>query len=552
MSALCSILRVGRRQWGWMLAGILLGVVVIAANSLLMALSGWFIASMALSGASGAAFDYFLPSAGIRALAILRTLGRYGERLVTHEATFRFLTSLRVWLFQRLEPLAPAGLERYASGDVAGRLRGDVDSLENIYLRIIAPLATGGASILLAVLFVSLWDRSSALVLCAVLLCAGVLLPLLGRRLALEPGQNAARLGGELRAAVTEGLLGAEELILLGCVQRQVARVNDISARLTAEQKRLGAINALTLAGASVCGGLGMAGVLAVAGAAVTNGTISGPALVMLLLFCGAALEAAAPLPVALQLAPGVAEALRRIRQLTDAPEPVPEPPRPRQQPAATDIAFRDVSCSPVAGPPLLRGFSLHVPAGSRVGLMGPSGCGKSTVMALLLRFRDYAGSIAVGGVELRDLAGDEARRLFSALPQQPYLFNATIRENILLARPEASEEELLAVLADSGLERWVAGLPLGLDTQVGEGACAVSGGEARRIALARALLKDAPVLLLDEPTEGLDLETEEVVVARLAERTRGKTVLLATHRPTCLALADRVVQMPGVPENRS
>ncbi len=222
MRALRSILGVGRRQWGWMLAGIVLGVLVIAANALLMALSGWFIASMAISGTSGAAFNYFLPSAGIRGLAILRTVGRYLERLVTHEAAFRFLTSLRVWLFRRLEPLAPAGLEGYASGDLAGRLRGDVDSLENLYLRIIAPLAVGGCSILLAVLFVALWDRASSIVLCMVLLLAGVALPLLGRRLALEPGRRSARLAGELRTAVTEGLQGAEELTLLGCVQRQV------------------------------------------------------------------------------------------------------------------------------------------------------------------------------------------------------------------------------------------------------------------------------------------------------------------------------------------
>jgi ATP-binding cassette subfamily C protein CydC len=535
-----------------MLAGIVLGVVVIAANALLMALSGWFIASMAISGASGAAFNYFLPSAGIRALAILRTVGRYLERLVTHEAAFRFLTSLRVWLFRRLEPLAPAGLEGYASGDLVGRLRGDVDSLENLYLRIIAPLAVGGCSIMLAVLFVALWDRASSIVLCVVLLLAGVALPLLGRRLALEPGHRSARLAGELRTAVTEGLQGAEELTLLGCIQRQAERVDDLSSRLVAEQQHLGNINALTLALASACGGLGMAGVLAVAGPRVAEGLLSGPALVMLLLFSGAALEAAGSLPAALQMAPPVAESLRRIFQLTGAPPPVAEPLRPEPLPAQTEIVFRDVSCTPAAGPPLLRGFSLHVPAGTRVALLGPSGSGKSTVMALLLRFRDYGGSITLGGTELRCLASDQARRLFSALPQQPHLFNATIGENILLARPEASQEELWLALADSGLSRWVEGLPQGLDTPVGEGGCKISGGEARRIALARALLKDAPLLLLDEPTEGLDVETEREMVARLAERTRGKTVLLATHRPACLAMADRVVRLPDVQENRS
>jgi ATP-binding cassette subfamily C protein CydC len=162
----------------------------------------------------------------------------------------------------------------------------------------------------------------------------------------------------------------------------------------------------------------------------------------------------------------------------------------------------------------------------------------------ILLRFRDYDGSITVGGTELRSLTGDNVRRLFSALPQQPHLFNTTIRENILLARPDASGEDLMRVVSDSGLAPWVDGLPLGLDTTVGEGASTVSGGELRRIALARTLLKDAPILLLDEPTEGLDAAMEQIVMSRLTERVRGKTVLMVSHRPACLALADQIVRL--------
>ena len=177
--------------------------------------------------------------------------------------------------------------------------------------------------------------------------------------------------------------------------------------------------------------------------------------------------------------------------------------------------------------------------------LVGPSGAGKSTVVELLLRFRDYGGSVTVGGVELRDLAADDLHRLIAAVPQRPHLFNATIRENILVGRYGAGEDDLAGVLEDAGLTAWVAALPQGLETPVGEGGCAVSGGEARRIALARALLKGAPILLLDEPTEGLDAATEQQVVTRLAERTKGMTVLLITHRPACLALVDRVVRLP-------
>jgi len=545
MRELVRILAVSRRQWPWMAAGIILGVAVIAANTALMALSGWFIASMAVAGVTAAPFNYFFPSAAIRALAILRTVGRYAERLVTHEAAFRILADLRVWLFRRLEPLAPAGLERYAGGDVAGRLRADVDALESLYLRIVAPLATGVAAIVLAVLFAARWSVPAALALLSFLLAAGVVLPLIARRLAEEPGRRSADLAGELRMAVTEGLQGAEELILLGAAEHQAARVDSLSSRLVAEQERLGAIGGLTLAGGVACGGLGVAAVLLAGSASVAAGLISGPALVMLVLFAAAAFEAAGGIPAALQLVPAAREAVRRIRELADAPVPVPDPAVPAPLPAGTGIVFRNVSSAYDPALPILEGFSLEVPPGGRVALTGPSGVGKSTVAEILLRFRDYAGNVTVGGTEIRDLAASELRGLIAAVPQRPHLFNATIRENIMVGNPEAGDDALRHVLEDSGLAAWVAGLPLGVETPVGEGGSAVSGGEARRIALARALVKDAPILLLDEPTEGLDAGTEREVVARLAVRTAGKTVLVITHRPACLALADRVVRLP-------
>ena len=545
MRELLAVLRAARRQWFWMAAGIALGMTVITANAVLMALSGWFIASMAVSGAGGISFNYFLPAAAIRALAIIRSVGRYGERLVTHEAAFRVLADLRVWLFRCLEPLAPAGLERYSAADVAGRLRSDVDALENLYLRIIAPLAIGSLSILLAVALMSLWSGSAAMALLVFLLLAGVGLPLLAGRLAREPGRLSTVLEGDLRVAVTEGLQGAEELILLGALPLQTARVNDLSQRLIAEQQRLGRIGALTQAGAVACGGLGVAAVLAVGGLATVSGKLAGPELVMALLFAAAAFEAAGTLPGALQLFPAAREAARRILELTNATLPVPDPPLPAAPlPTTTGIVFADVSCGYTPGLPVLAGFNLTVPAGSRVALVGPSGIGKSTIVEILLRFRDYGGSVTLGGSEIRELAGDDLRSLISAVPQRPHLFNATIGENILLGNTGATEKQLQQALEDACLADWIAGLPLGLETPVGEGGTAVSGGEGRRIALARALLKDAPILLLDEPTEGLDARTEQELVSRLIRATRGKTVLLISHRPACLALVERVVEM--------
>lgn len=542
MRELLQILRPASRHWRWMTAGILLGGAVIITNTALMAISGWFIASMAVAGVAKASFNYFFASASIRALAILRTVGRYGERLVTHEAAFHILADLRVWLFRRLIPLAPAGLEQYAGGDLAGRLRADVDALENLYLRIIAPLFSGLLTILLAGLFVLFWSVSAATVLLMFLLAAGLLLPLVARWLTEKPGRRTTACAGELRNQVTQGLQGAEELLLLGAIPQQTAAVDTLSAELVAEQVKLGRISGLTMAGVTTCGSLALALISTVVIPEVQLHRISGPQLVMLLLFAAATFEAVGPLSHALQLIPAASEAVRRIRELADAPPPMPEPTQP-QTPETTSTRLEQVTCSYSNGAAVLNRFSLTISQGERVALVGPSGSGKSTLMELLLRFRPYQGSISIGGCELRAIAPDELSRLVAAVPQQPHLFNSSIRDNILLGRP-VSEGQLTAILHDCCLLDWITGLPQGLDTAVGEAGCAVSGGEARRIALARALAGDAPILFLDEPTEGLDGITEQTVVQRLSTRLQGRTVLVMTHRPACLALAERVVHL--------
>ncbi|HBG06444.1 MAG: thiol reductant ABC exporter subunit CydC [Geobacteraceae bacterium GWC2_58_44] len=544
MRAIGRILSVAAGQWRWMVGGILLGVLVIAANSILMALSGWFIASMALAGVTGAHFEYFFPAAAIRGLAIFRTVGRYGERLVSHEAALRMLADLRVWLFRRLEPLAPAVLERFSGGDVAGRLRADVDALENLYLRILAPMTTGTLAIGAALLFVASLCLPAALALACALLTAGIVLPLITGHLARAPGESATELAGELRSMVTEGLQGAEELFLLGAAERQAAAVDRLSAELVAAQQKLAGIAALSQAGNVICAGVAAAAVLLAGAAAVGAGTMAPPSLAMLVLFAAATFEAVGPMAGALQLLPGTTAACDRLLALSEARPPVPDPSLPLNLPQSTAISLRGLSFAYRDDEPVFDALDLDLAQGERVALVGPSGCGKSTLVEILLRFRDYQGSVRVGGVEIRDLAAEELRGLISCLPQRPHLFNTSIRANILIGNPAADTAELEEALRDAGLSSWVATLPAGLETAVGEGGREVSGGEGRRIALARALLKNAAILILDEPTEGMDAVTEQQVVARLARRTAGKTVLVITHRPACLALADRVVTL--------
>lgn len=542
MRELLRILQPAKSQRIWMLGGILLGVAVISANTLLMALSGWFIASMAVAGAAKVSFNFFFASATIRALAILRTVGRYGERLVTHEAAFRILADLRVWLFKRLIPLAPAGLERYAGGDLAGRLRADLDSLESLYLRILAPLATGLAAILLAVLFTSIWSKSAAVALLGLLMVSGLALPLWGLRMAREPGRQSAQTAGELRSQVTQGLQGAEELLLLGAAEQHANRVDQLSQRLVRQQIRLASINSLTLSGVTLLTGLCLALLCLLLIPEVRQQQISGPQLVMLLLFSAACFEAVGPLALSLQLIPAAAESIRRIQELATAAPPLANPLQP-QQATGSRIVLDRVSLAYATGTTALDRFSLEIAAGERVAVVGPSGSGKSSLIELLLRFRLYQGSVRIGGAELRELTPDQLSQLVAAVPQQPHLFNSSIRDNILLGR-EISAADLAAVLSDSGLDQWITNLPQGLDTQVGETGGGISGGEARRIALARALVSNTPILLLDEPTEGLDGATEQIVVERLSRRLQGTTLLVVTHRPACLALAEQVVRI--------
>jgi ATP-binding cassette subfamily C protein CydC len=291
--------------------------------------------------------------------------------------------------------------------------------------------------------------------------------------------------------------------------------------------------------------GCGVTAVLLTGSLQVASQQIPPPNLVLLLLFSAAIFEAAGQFPAALQLLPAARESAARIFELADAPLPVPDNPIFSSVPTNTEICFRNVSASYLPGKPVLSNISLTVPAGGSTVFTGPSGVGKSLLVEILLRFREYEGSVTVGGIEIRDLPKDTLIGMIAAVPQRPHLFNGTIRDNLLLGNPSADQGQLEQALCDSGLEAWVAALPLGLETLVGINGSAVSGGEARRIALARALLKNAPILLLDEPTEGLDAATEREVVSRLSKRfssADGSSMLVISHRPACLALgASRV-----------
>ncbi|WP_110685152.1 thiol reductant ABC exporter subunit CydC [Salinicola aestuarinus] len=547
MTGLLRLLKLFTPYRRWMLGGIALGSVVILANVALLALSGWFIASMALAGLGLQTIAYFAPAALIRGLAILRTGARYGERLVTHEATLRCLAELRVWFYERLEPLGPAAMDTWRGGDLLSRIRADIDSLDNLYLRIVAPVTNALLCGIVIVAGLALFDTRIALLDLAALVLAGAVLPLLALKLGDAAGRGLTETRAALDGAATDTVRGLGELAVLGAVTRQRERVAGLAERLIRYQRRQMWVGAIGRALSGLTANLALWGTLILVIPCVAAGDVPGPQLAMLALGVLASFEAVAALPTAFAAFGETAAAARRLVEIADAKPAVTAPdPAAARTPARFDITFDDVSMRYRDDADwALAGFSLTLEAGEAVGLVGESGAGKSTILALIQRFREFqAGEIAIGGVSVRDIDDATLRQTISVVAQRTHLFNASIRGNLLLAKPDASDDELNEALRLAGLEEEIAHFPEGLETLVGEVGTRLSGGQARRVAIARAFLRDARILLLDEPTEGLDADSEARVLEALGNLMQGKTTLLVSHRPRALEFVGRVVRV--------
>ncbi|MEO7067132.1 MAG: thiol reductant ABC exporter subunit CydC [Rhodanobacter sp.] len=537
-----------REQRRWMLLGLALALLSSLSGIGLMAVAGHFIASMALVGAGGAAINYYTPAALIRLLAILRTGGRYAERLVTHEATLRMLARLRVWLFGRLVPLAPAGLGELRSTELFSRLRADVDALEHAYLGVLIPLLVALVVVLVIVALSALYLPVLSVPLLLLFIFAGAWLPRWALRRARAPGEIVVACDEAMRELVSDGLRGRAELALYGAEDAHAAQLTAVAARRCAAQRQLDRLQTLGSAGVMLTAQLAAVGTLILGLSALRGGGLAGPDLVMLALLVPAAFEAVTPLPEAwAQLGATLASA-RRVFNLADTPVPVPDPVAPSPAIHQHDLCLRHVRLRySDSGPWALAGVNLDLPQGRRIALVGVSGAGKSSLVGALTRFYPCTGSITLGGTPLEAWHGDDLRAQIAVVEQRPYLFDASLYDNLRLARPSASEAELQHVIRLAQLDDYVAALPQGLRTLVGEDGVRVSGGEARRIAIARALLADPPILLLDEPTEGLDAATVARLYAALDAAMEGRSVLLVTHRLGGLAhLVDEVATMQG------
>ena len=544
MSDVIRLLRLFRQDWRWGLAGIGLSIGVILANVGLLAVSGWFITVMGLAGTGNRAIDYIAPAAAVRGLAVLRTVGRYLERLATHEATLRLLARLRVWFYRHLEPLAPARLQYYRGGDLLSRIRSDIDSLDNFYLRILAPSAAALVTTVLMALFLLWFSPSVALIDGLGLVLAGVAVPLVTQRLGRDAGARAVSVRGVVRADIADSIRGFGELLVCRALDRHAAGIGQGYGALLGIERRDARIRGASTALSGLLMQLSMWGAVVIAIPLVSRHVISGPDLAMIGFFVLASFDAVAPLPAAYQTLGATLAAARRIFAIVDAAPEVSDPAAEAALPERFDVRLDGLRMRYAADAAwALDGVSFSIPQGGSLAVVGPSGSGKTSLVNVLLRFWEYQdGAVEIGGVPLRALGGETVRRLSAVVSQQTHLFNTSIRDNLLLARPDAAEADLHAALRDAGILDEVMAMPDQLDTLVGEAGTRLSGGQARRIAIARAFLKNAPLLILDEPTEGLDASSERTVVEALGRLMRDRTTLLITHRLQALRHADRVL----------
>jgi ATP-binding cassette subfamily C protein CydCD len=549
-SPLFRLLAFLRPRLGWVALSVLLGFLTIGSGIGLMGTSAYIISAAALQPSISV---LQVPIVGVRFFGLTRGLFRYLERLVSHQTTFRVLADLRVWFYQKLEPLAPARLLQYRSSDLLSSIISDINSLENFYVRVVAPPLTALLVAFFAGFLLVGYAPWLALALWVFLVLAGILLPWWNFRLARGVGAETLASRSALSSALLDGIQGLPDLLAFGRGSDQLQRVRDFGEQLARLQARYAYLTGLGLALLNLLTNLGAWAVLVLAIPLVTAGQIQGVYLAVITLIALASFEAVQPLPLAAQYLEENLRAAGRLFEFVDTEPEVNIPPNPQPLPeeqtlAVSDLTFRYQDSQPTSmahrqSPFTLRISPFVLPPGKRIAVVGPSGSGKTTLLNLLLRFWEFQqGEITLDGQDIRKFDPEQYRGKFAVVSQRTHLFNTSLRENLLLAKPDAIEDEIIQAAQHAQIHNFIERLPEGYETRIGEQGLLLSGGERQRIAIARALLKDAPILLLDEPTANLDSLTEAAVLESLHGLMEGRSTLLVTHRLVGMEWMDEIL----------
>ncbi|QQE78665.1 thiol reductant ABC exporter subunit CydC [Alicyclobacillus sp. SO9] len=535
------LLKFQRPYPGQTLLSVLLGFATIGASVGLMATSGYLISKAALHPIT--ILLIWVPIVGVRFFGLSRAAFRYGERYLSHDLTFRILKQMRVWLYAKIEPLVPWLWQSRQSGDVMAAVVGDIDTLQNLYLRGLAPLAVALLIMILTAAILWSFNFWSAVTFVLLYLLAGIGVPWLSHQFSAKAGAELVRSKSRLHTRLTDTMAGMADIISFGQVKKWLHHYEEEQSAFNRQQVRLTNIEGLSSALLLGLNHLAMWGVLWIGAAAVSLGQVKGVVLAAMMLAALSAFEALMPIPTAFQQIGECVEAGRRIFALADERSPLLDG-ESLHHPASADVSLNHVHFRyPNQAENVLTDITFTLPEGKHIAVVGASGAGKSTLINLIMRlWQPSAGSIQLGGVDVEGLTAEEVRANFALVEQSAHLFHDTVAGNLRLGKIDATDAQMEAAAEQAQIDGLLRTLPQGYQTVVGEFGTRFSGGEKQRLALARALLKEAPVLLLDEPTNGLDALTERQFLSVLKGVAKDKSLLLITHRLTGLEAFDEIL----------
>lgn len=528
-------------SWRWVALSILLSTLTIGSSIALIGTSAWMLSTAALHPSIAA---LGVSIVGVRFFGISRGVFRYLERLVSHNVTFRLLARLRVWFYERLEPLAPARLMEYKSGDLLARVIGDIETLENFYVRVVSPPLTAVLILVVVSFFFVSFHPWLTLMLVGFFIALGLILPILIQMMSRKPALALVAKRADIQSQLVDGIQGIADLIAFGQAADRLKQLSSTGKAYGSAQRQTAYISGFHSALSTFLTNFALWLVLLIIIPQVTAGNINGVMLGMFALMTLASFEAVTPLPLAAQSWTSSREAARRLFDVVDTKPIIEDKNLSQAKITNYDLQVSNLTFRyPSQSKPALRDISFKIPSGKSIAIVGPSGAGKSTVANLLFRFWEYdQGEICLGGESLKMLNQDEVRKRFALVSQNSYFFNTSVRENMRLARPSMTQAEMESAARATQIHDFVMSLPKGYDTIIGEQGLRLSAGERQRLAIARMLLKDAPILIFDEPTANLDPVTERQILDSLFIAMRGKTSLLITHRLVRLDEIDEIL----------
>ncbi|CAH6785290.1 glutathione/L-cysteine ABC exporter subunit CydC [Vibrio chagasii] len=543
MRDLLPYLKLYKKHWFGLSLGMLLAFATLSASIGLLTLSGWFISASAVAGLTIAreTFNYMLPGGGVRGLAMSRTAGRWGERVVSHNATFKLLTDLRIFFFKKLAPLIPGRISNLRDADLLNRLVADVDAMDHVYLRLVSPVTVGVFGIFFLTLFLMWFDTSLGLILGSILLIMLLIWPVLFYKLGKRNGGELTQNKADLRVTTLDWIEGYSELTLFGAEERYRNAILETQQKLMANQFVNANLTGMASAALMLFNGLTLVLMLWLAADGV-GGNAPDPFIALMAFATMASFELLMPIAGAFQHLGQTLSSARRLNEVILSEPEVQFAEEKLDINKPLDITFSNVTFNyPDSERSVLNAVDLTIPATNKVSIVGQTGSGKSTLIQLLTRYWDpKKGYISIAGIELTQWNESQLRESISVVSQRVDILNGSLRDNLLIAKPDANDEHLANILKDVGLEKLLEND--GLDSWLGDGGRQLSGGEKRRVGIARAILHDAPILLLDEPTEGLDKQTEQSIMALFEKHFEGKTVIFITHRLIGLEAMDSIV----------